>query len=237
MDSKNIELKSLLHIQPVQNMSDKIFEQISRLITDGTLSEGYTFPNETVLCEQLGVGRSSLREAYKALELSGYVTRTKRGTQVNSQSTIIGATPLKVAVENSTDNDFIEFRLMLECTSVALAAERTSLNDMQDFKNILTEMQTAKNKNDYMRLMQLDMEFHNKIAYSTHNSLIINTMTGVSEAWNRASKINFYKALESHDEIFHNMLAQHNSIITAIENKDPLKAKNLMKEHIMYVSK
>ena len=63
-------------------MSDMVYEKISMLIQNGDIPEGYVFPNEAVLCEQLAIGRSTIREAYKALELSGYVTRTKRGTIV-----------------------------------------------------------------------------------------------------------------------------------------------------------
>lgn len=86
-------------------MSDMVYEKISLLIQNGDIPEGYVFPNEAVLCEQLAIGRSTIREAYKALELSGYVTRTKRGTVVNSYSTILEATPLKAVVRNS-DGEF-----------------------------------------------------------------------------------------------------------------------------------
>ena len=88
---------SALNVQPAQNMSDRLFNRISQMIMSGKLPEGYVFPNEAVLCEQLHVGRSTIREAYKALELSGYVTRSKRGTFVNSKLDILSATPMKEA--------------------------------------------------------------------------------------------------------------------------------------------
>ena len=87
-------------------MSDMIYEKISQLIQSGELPEGYVFPNETVLCEQLSIGRSTIREAYKGLELSGYVTRTKRGTVVNSYSVILEATPLKAVIHGARETEF-----------------------------------------------------------------------------------------------------------------------------------
>lgn len=76
------QLQHLLDTRPQKNMSDMIYEKISQLIQSGEFPEGYVFPNESALCEMLSVGRSTIREAYKALELSGFVTRTKRGTTV-----------------------------------------------------------------------------------------------------------------------------------------------------------
>ena len=60
------KLGELLDLPPQTSMTDLIFKRISNLILEGKLSEGYVFPNETVMCEELGVGRSTLREAYKA---------------------------------------------------------------------------------------------------------------------------------------------------------------------------
>lgn len=88
MMTNEINLQQLMGFETQKNVSDRLYQKISELIMSGELQEGYTFPNETVLCEQLSVGRSSLREAYKALELSGYVTRTKKGTVVNSRTSI-----------------------------------------------------------------------------------------------------------------------------------------------------
>ena len=67
---KNLDIAAYLNIRPMKNMSDYLYQKISGMIMNGTLPEGYVFPNEAQLCEQLGVGRSTLREAYKALELT-----------------------------------------------------------------------------------------------------------------------------------------------------------------------
>ncbi|MFR9001535.1 MAG: GntR family transcriptional regulator [Anaerobutyricum soehngenii] len=45
------------------------------------------------LCKQLGIGRNSLREAYKILEQNGFVTRCKRGTFVNDRETLLKKCP------------------------------------------------------------------------------------------------------------------------------------------------
>ena len=49
------QLQSLINTHPKKNMSDMIYEKISQLIQSGEFPEGYIFPNEAVLCEQLSV--------------------------------------------------------------------------------------------------------------------------------------------------------------------------------------
>jgi len=55
------------------NAADLLAEKIRSHIISGEIPAGYIFPNETVFCEQLGVSRSTLREAYKALESTGFI--------------------------------------------------------------------------------------------------------------------------------------------------------------------
>ena len=68
------------------NISQNLFQRFKELITDGRLPAGYMLPNENVVSELLGVGRSTLREAYTALAVFGFIRRSKAGTQRDSIS-------------------------------------------------------------------------------------------------------------------------------------------------------
>jgi DNA-binding transcriptional MocR family regulator len=61
--------------------SKRTFEEISSkvktLIFDGTLKPGDRLPSELELAKQFGVGRQSVREALRLLELSGFVSIQK----------------------------------------------------------------------------------------------------------------------------------------------------------------
>lgn len=236
MDKNELDLQTLLEIRPQQNISDIIYEKISGLIREGKLKEGYIFPNETVLCEQLGIGRSTIREAYKALELSGYVTRSKKGTFVNSRSAILGATPLKKVVNSVSAADFLEFRLMLEGKNAELAALHASEQELNEMKEILDRLSEARDQNQQNLMIQYDREFHEKITSSTHNELMITAMTAVSEIWESARENNFFKASEQNPSILDQMISTHKAILAAICNHDSAKARVLMEEHIRIVS-
>lgn len=232
----NNDLGRLIGVQSQQNVSDQLFHKISELILTGQLPEGYAFPNETVLCEQLQVGRTTLREAYKALELSGYVTRTKRGTTVNSRTTILNATPLKTAFSTASTRDFNEFRLMLESESADLAANRISLDEIHLLKQCLELSHKALDAEDYDELMRLDVQYHRQIAEATKNALVSTTITVMTEAWESVIRKNFVAALRSNPGIFKNTLEQHQKILDALCARDCSAARTNMAEHITFAT-
>ena len=143
MKTNEKDLQILMGFESQKNVSDRLFQKISELIMSGELEEGYTFPNETVLCEQLNVGRTSLREAYKALELSGYVTRTKKGTVVNSRMSILNATPLRTVFHGADHEDFTRFRLIIEPQCAALAAANAGLKDVEKLDDLIRQSEDA----------------------------------------------------------------------------------------------
>lgn len=225
-----------LNVAPTQSMSDKIYNELSELIQNGTLPEGYVFPNESVLCEQLRVGRTSLREAYKALELFGYVTRTKRGTTVNSKTAIISATPLKVSMEQSSAKDFAEFRMMMERESVRLAAVRAKKNDIAELERLCNEIEKLIPQGYQERLVQLDRDFHRALAISSYNKLLISTMVAMGELWTQETKMNFFALTHDSATALSFMCPQHRNIVNALKAKDPEAAMEAMGQHIQQFS-
>lgn len=237
MNHTENKLLALLDLPEQRNMSDRIFKQISELIQDGKLPAGYIFPNETVLCQQLNVGRSSIREAYKALELAGYITRSKRGTMVNDSNSILESTPLKSVAQHSSSEDFLEYRLMLEEQTAVSAAEKATKKDIDMLQGILDKLDEAQNRRDADQMCELDVEFHSGIAHSTHNSLIIASMAAVASVWKQETEENFRRAMEKGNDVFDRMNRQHRGILDAIRQRDPDQARDWMKEHILDMSK
>ncbi len=225
------QLQDLLNTRPHKNMSDMVYEKISQLIQSGEFPEGYVFPNEAVLCEQLSIGRSTIREAYKALELAGYVTRTKRGTMVNSTSTILEATPLKAFVCNADEESFLEFRLMLEGQTAALAAERATPDEIQELRKLHTELVEIRFSRDYEQVAPLDRKFHNSIAAYTHNPLMIASMTAIAETCEMQTKEAFSDNDSVLDSLDH-LISMHQGILDAIRNQSPSEAMTSMLNHI-----
>lgn len=234
--NKELNIAAYLNIQPMKNMSDYLYQNISSMIMKGVLPEGYVFPNEAQLCEQLGVGRSTLREAYKALELTGYVTRSKRGgTIVNSQKQILAATPWKKSLENANKKDFDEYRFVFELANAYGAAERGTEDEVQELKELLKQMKEVNldDRGSFQELQSLDKEFHFKIASMTHNDLFRQMMLVMSQLWDEGVQKNFFTA--RNEGRFDNVFAQHEELIVAINAHDSKKAREAMRTHIEYV--
>lgn len=236
MEEKGKELYDLLDMSQHKNMSDKLYEKISGLIREGVLLPGYVFPNETVLCQQLNVGRSTIREAHKALELAGYISRSKKGTVVNDASVIMAATPLLHMVEQSSTEEFVEFRIMLEEETAFSAASRAVKKDIEILSGIHEELAAAAADRRFEELSGLDIRFHSEIARATHNSLFITTMTVVASVWKEQTENNFRKALLRDENVLERMITQHREILKDIEEREPEKAREHMRQHVLDMS-
>ena len=68
-----------------KTLSQRIADRIIKYILEENLQPGDKLPNETVMCEQLNVGRSSLREAMRALASRNVITiRQGSGSYVSA---------------------------------------------------------------------------------------------------------------------------------------------------------
>ena len=229
-------LDELFGSQPKQSMADQVYERIRDMIRDGRLAEGYVFPNETEMCQQMRIGRSTLREAYKQLALAGYITRTKRGTFVNSREAVLGAMPLRAVVEESSAEEFREYRYMLEQQTAALAAKHATEEDLAELESVQAKLLAARDALDVEAMMRLDKAFHVGIASATHNQLFIVSMYAVSAVWNAQVLRNFRHAVEVDQGILQLMAADHAAILAALRAHDADTARDAMRRHITNVS-
>lgn len=230
-------IDELYDAQPKQSMADQIFEKLRDMIRSGRLEEGYVFPNETEMCRQMNIGRSTLREAYKQLALAGYITRTKRGTSVNGRDAVLEAMPLREVIEESDARDFREYRFMLEQQTVTLAAERATEEDFVELESIQARLLEARNALDIEAMMRLDKAFHVGIASATHNQLFVVSMHALSSVWNEQVLRNFQDAVEANQDILEMMAADHRAIIAALRAHDANAARSAMRTHIANVSR
>lgn len=200
--------------EPGVNIADCLYERIRELISTGALPAGYSFPNENELCQRLNIARTSIREAYKALEIRGYITRTKRGTFVNSAEKIAMSLPFSAAIELSDFNDLVEYRSVIESQLAAIAAKRRTESELKALETHLQHMRDSRD--DIPRLTYYDTQFHITVADATHNELFKKIMqmsdavfaSGVFSAFAVDTEENIRQAITSHEEILAAIRAQ-----------------------------
>lgn len=228
--------ETLFAEQPKQKMADQVFEKLRNMIRDGDLPEGYVFPNETEMCQQMHIGRSTLREAYSQLASAGYITRDKRGTVVNGREAVLDAMPLRAAIVESSAEEFREYRSMLEQQTAALAAERASEEDLAKLYALQEQLVEAYKILDIEVMMRLDKAFHEGIANATYNSLLIVSMHAVSVVWDEMALRNFKHAVYVNRDVLDVMVDDHMAILEALSSHDSAASREAMKNHIDHVS-
>src|SRR5574337_1113718 len=102
-----------------------IVNEIARLVTTGKIKPGEKFPSEAMLAEQLKVGRSSIREAFRVFQILGVTdARPGRGTVLLNTAPLFALTDWSEFTSADLINDIVEARLVLEPLIASLAAKR-----------------------------------------------------------------------------------------------------------------
>ena len=216
------------------NISQQLFQRFKELITDGRLPTGYMFPNENVVSEMLGIGRSTLREAYTALAVFGFIRRSKAGTYVSEIDNIVHIAPFSITVENSDLSDLLEFRYMLEGETASYAAKRATAEDIAQLEYYFEKMKESRY--DVNLFVDYDAMFHMQVAVATHNKLLMSTMRASKDSFENGIRLAMRESLVQNPRVIDVTIELHGKIIEAIKNGDYQTAYTAMREHISYVN-
>jgi GntR family transcriptional repressor for pyruvate dehydrogenase complex len=202
-------------------------EMVSHLIR-GDWTAGERIPTERELCRQLGVGRASLREAMKALEIMGMIeTRLGDGTFVCHRSEFLSR-PLLWAITGSSTSDLrelVEARRLIEVELAGFAAERATAEDLKTIGNYLDQMEASLN--DAAIFQEADINFHLAVALAAHNRILHNALQltrNLMQRWIAQSLTRQGVAAEA--------LGHHKEIFLAIAKKNPERARVAMRQHL-----
>lgn len=217
-----------------KRISETLFQRFKELITQGKLPSGYMMPNENVVSELLGVGRSTLREAYTALSVFGFIRRSKAGTFVNEIDNIVNIAPFSITVENSDLNDLLEFRYMLEGETASYAAKRATPEDIAQLTYSYEKM--IEYRHDVNLFVDYDSMFHIQVSMATHNKLLISTMIAAKESFEKGIRLAMRESLTQNPRVIDVTIELHGKILEAIKNRDYQTAYSVMREHISYVN-
>jgi GntR family transcriptional repressor for pyruvate dehydrogenase complex len=209
-------------------LADEIVERLVRLILDQGLRPGDRLPSERQLMVQLAVGRSSLREAMKALSVIGIVdVSVGSGTFVADGVTSVLTKPLAWALlmGEKDARDLSEARQAIEGQLAALAAQRATPEDLMAIGERLALM--GANLDDAEAFTRYDLEFHLAIARAAHSEVlarVVETLRHLLHHW--------FLEVYSRVEDKRSFVAQHAPIYEAIRARDAEGARRAMIEHL-----
>ncbi|MBB6346016.1 FadR/GntR family transcriptional regulator [Nonomuraea muscovyensis] len=163
------------------SLVDQVIDQLKEQITSGSWQMNGKIPTETVLAEQLGVGRNTVREAVRALTHAGLLEcRQGDGTYVRATSELSGA--MLRRLKQAEQLEILEVRRALEVESARLAAARRTDDDIKRIEAALAERDRAWELDDPDYFVEADLAFHMAVTHATHNLVLIDLFEDFSAA-------------------------------------------------------
>ena len=166
----NVAKTAAIDIETVSNLTDRAYLIIEEMIVTLRLQPGAVL-SETALSNQLGIGRTPVREALQRLAREGLVTVLPRRGILVSDFNI------------KSQLRMLEVRREIERLMARSAAERANAKERARLQEIAAEMREAARTADDLGFMRLDLEFNRLVASSARNEFAVKTialMAGLS---------------------------------------------------------
>lgn len=207
---------------------EEVAEQIQKLVTDGTLKPGDRLPSERELAAQFGVGRSSLRDAIRTLEVMGVVeSRHGAGTVIRDLDTDALVVPLASALLRKRElvSELLEVRMMIEPGLAARAAKNATPEEIAKMEEILARQRQKVRRG--VQPIEEDSEFHAALMLAARNSVVLRVMDVLMDLLreSRAKSLQTPGRLEK-------SYAGHVRILRAIKKRDGAAAEAAVRRHL-----
>ena len=223
---------------PIDKMSttDKVIESIRSYIQEPGRNPGEKLPTENELGKQLGVGRSSIREALRVLQTMGYVTI------VHGKGAFIKACqPSSEEAERWFEGNIFALRdisMVREALEPLVAREAArhiteeALGELRQIVDQTAHAAALPPEDANANLMaQLDEKFHEKICESTNNPFLVSLYKQFIPALH-TYRLNSFAILKNCS----NVVEPHRRIMEALAQHDAEAADLEMRQH-MRISK
>ena len=199
-------------------------ERLGTAIRTGLLTAGSKLPPERQLAEELGISRSTLRQALTTLIQSGHLTSTRGRT---GGTFVAARPPLSETDDEPLGRDarsVLDHRVAIEVGAAILAAERAGDAALAALEALVERMAASDDFADYRRA---DIRFHIGVAEAADSPHLVTEMTEVQ------GEMSDLIALIPHpEEVLTRSNAQHAELVALLRKRDADAAVSLMRRHI-----
>lgn len=226
-----------LSIQERSPLSVTVARRLREAIVSGQFPLDAEIPSEKDLCSQLGVGRSTVREALRILQaqglLSGGDTVSTARPRVSLEHTLASAAH---TMENALRlgrvplSDLVALRVVIEGTIAAAAAEAS---DRADFSGARAAIAVMKQRGiDVDTFREADLQFHRELAALAGNSAFTMIM-GVLRSAISAHLGEALHHVRDRARTIAALTREHEAILAAVERGNATRARALITKHIL----
>lgn len=215
-------------------MDKKAYESVIRYtkneILSGRLKQGQKLPPERELAEMLGMGRTSVREALRAMEILGLVECIQgAGNYIagNFEKSITELLSMMFLLQRINRQKLNEVRACLELKAAELAIDNITDKQIKHIKEILEKMDSAGSEEAEALL---DKQLHYEIAAASNNVILIQMLNAISALVE--DFINeIRRSILSKQENKTRLKQIHRDIAEAIINKDKNAVRSSLTKH------
>jgi GntR family transcriptional regulator, transcriptional repressor for pyruvate dehydrogenase complex len=210
-------------------LTEAAIEQVRMLITSGKLLPGQRLPPEAELAESLGTGRSTVREAVRAL-VAARVLDVRRGdgtfvTSLRPELLLAGIGAAADLLQHGFTLELVQVRRILEPAATAMAATRVTDATLDQLEACLHQMSVAPS---HEQLVQYDEEFHQLVATASGNATLASMLNGVSSRTTRGRA--WRGVIEA--GATERTISEHAGILSALRARDPNLAEAAALLHV-----
>ncbi len=185
-------------------LSTDLFSSLRKDILQGKLRQGEKL-TEQQICDEYNVSRTPVREAFRQLELEGFIE-----TIPNRGAFVVGFSLQDI-------QDMYELRKSYEVLAVKWAIERITKEEYEKLEEAFEFMEFYTQKKDVEKMLNINMNFHELIYKASHNRMLYHILSSYqlyikqSRTPNRSDVSSGYL-----DEI----LTEHRAIFEAFKTRD-----------------
>ncbi|NYI70081.1 DNA-binding FadR family transcriptional regulator [Naumannella cuiyingiana] len=198
-------------------LAEQAAEALLSRVRAGEWGLGHKLPGETTLSVQLGVGRSTVREAIRDLAGRG-VLESRQGAGVFVTS-LEPADDWDTVLARADVVAVIEARVAIEAEAAALAAGRRTPADLRTLRRTLADR--SKLGTSPQVHVDADMAFHRAVVVAAHNEVLSELFDAFVPRVHRAMVDMLKISPLPWEDADH---ASHEVLFEAIRARDPLAA-------------
>ncbi|MEJ5053351.1 FadR/GntR family transcriptional regulator [Sphingobacterium sp. MYb382] len=200
------------------SLADRIANLLRGEIEEGKYEVGQKLPTEPEMVRIYGVGRSTVREAIRALANIGLLSvQQGSGTYVERQS--VSEESMEHRMGRANIRELNEVREILELKIAEKAALNRTDVDLEHMEKYLEQRKFFAQSGDLTNCIEADINFHLAIAKASHNEMLYDMYRAVSahmKKWFQRNHKDTAPLVESHE--------RHVVLFKCIEAGDALNA-------------
>ncbi len=196
-------------------LSTDLFSSLRKDILQGRLRQGEKLTEQQV-CDEYKVSRTPVREAFKQLELEGFIEMIpNRGAFVTGFS-------------HQDIMDMYELRKAYEVLAVKWAMERITKEEFEKLEEAFEFMEFYTQKKDVEKMLNINMNFHELIYKASHNRMLYQILSSY-QIYIKQSKTT---RSEVSDTYLDEVLQEHRAIFEAFQAEDVDAAVEAVSRHL-----